>query len=345
MGIKVIPVMIEDSVELANIHSRIAQYQAIKLYENKWDELVKALHQEKEVQGRSKAAQNAIDKAMTSSNSRERQQAVNSLAQRKDVESLASLIQNCEYPDVRIAAGFKLAELTDYTDIRATRGLLESLDDKTRGTRCHSACEALGKIGDPSAVSKLLETLSDESRDQLTRFYVMNALKEIDDESVVYGLVEIFAGLIDVQVRHSIIHELARRKHRISISILIEALHETEQNSRQAAVRALGEMGDEQAIPSLIDVVLHDKSRDVKRDAFQALKNINVSIAVSKLIELLGKKKDGRFAHSSLVQFGNDAVPELAKHLHPKDHLRYEVNTILQEIDTSEAWEALGKNH
>jgi HEAT repeat protein len=92
----------------------------------------------------------------------ERKVAVKTLAQMNHPAAQAALAAAVQHPmrDVRVAAAFSLAELTQYTDARAVPGLVDALRDESPDVR-YSAALALAEICDPSAVPGLIEAMFD----------------------------------------------------------------------------------------------------------------------------------------------------------------------------------------
>jgi len=90
---------------------------------------------------------------------------------------------------------------------------------------------------------------------------------------------------------------------------------------RWAAAKALGQIGDPQATPALIQA-LQDKDRDVRRAAAEALGQIGDRQAIPALIEALKDEDEGvrRAAAEALEKIGDpQATPALIQALQDKD--------------------------
>jgi HEAT repeat protein len=173
--------------------------------------------------------------------------------------------------------------------------LIETLGDKDVR---RVACEALGEIGDASAVPVLIEAVGDEYED--VRWTACGALEEIGDAS--------------------------------AVPALIKALGDWNKTVRTTAGEALKKIG-KPAVPALIKA-LWDSNWDLRRTACWVLGWIRDASAVPALIEALGDKDIRRVAYEALVQIGEPAVPHLKKAVEsaPPD-IREHVQRVLERIE------------
>jgi HEAT repeat protein len=251
--------------------------------------------------------------ALDSHEPEERKKAVESLAQMSHPAARDALAGAVQHPtrDVRIDAGFRLAELTRYKDARAVRGLLDALQDKD-ARLCARAAHALGKIGDESAIPYLLDGIMREDGrtrreaasalskmgaasvpglldalghfDQRVRQVATWGLGEIKDAAAVPGLMVVLRdGDVTVQ------KEASEALFKIGLPAVVgltEALTDGDWTVRVSAAKLLGEMGDSSAVPGLIGLLRDDYS-DVRKTAADALGRLGDVEAVAALVEAL----------------------------------------------------------
>jgi HEAT repeat protein len=108
---------------------------------------------------------------------------------------------------------------------------------------------------------------------------------------------------------------------RQAIPALIQALQDEDRDVRQAAAEALGQIGDPQAIPALIQA-LQDEDRDVRQAAAEALGQIGDPQAIPALIQALQDKEGWvrRAAAQALGEIGDrQAIPDLIQALQDED--------------------------
>ena len=186
------------------------------------------------------------------------------------------------------------------------------------------ACDALGLIGDPSAVEPLNKMLKDSDRHVRRR--AANALISVGDES--------------------------------SIQPLIEALKDTESKVRLRAAEALGNFGNETAIMPL-NRLKNDPNDKVSKAAVSAINNIHsrgnkvdISVKIENLIlDLASDNKDVRNdAIKGLVKIGEPAVEPLIQSLkegykHADQYGKYKrgICDVLGQIGDPRAIEPLNK--
>ena len=140
--------------------------------------------------------------------------------------------------------------------------LAEALKDTDSVVRWN-AVRALGKIGDPSAIPYLAEALKDT--DYKVGSAAISALGKTGDPSAVPYLAEVLKGS---DSRTTAAYALGR----IGTQGLAEALKDADYRVRRSAISGLGNVGPS-AIPYLAEA-LKDAVHDVRRAAANALENI-----------------------------------------------------------------------
>ncbi len=191
------------------------------------------------------------------------------------------------------------------------------------------ALRNLGDIKDKAAVPHVTEWLKKEGDWQPEAAY---ALGQLGDPASVKDLV----AAIDFEVRSGEDNS-TRRKNRLNASIvralgLLEAKSESEsikrllgapsERVREAALGALGDLGDRANTAAIADKALNDLEPIVRLAAIQALGELGDPAGVPALVQLLYTElPNASFydaARYSLVRIGEPAVPELLRALERK---------------------------
>lgn len=218
-------------------------------------------------------------------------------------DKLAEVVQQADYPDVRIHAAFMLVQ---FKDARAVPGLVEALRDKNQTIDVaklwdlikidaiykqgfpfvanlplrYIAAWALGYIGDSSAVQELVQCLHD--KDSYIRRFAALALGQIGDINATPNLCETLNDE-DWKVREFAARALGWLGVSAAVPYLVNVMHnDIDFDVRNAATWALGKIGDAEAVPDLIRA-LYNKSYDVRETAKKALKSIGTSEALAAL--------------------------------------------------------------
>ena len=223
---------------------------------------------------------------------------------KSSVEPLIAALQD-EYMSVRWAAANALGQTGD---ARAVEPLIVALRDGERFVRA-SAAHALERIGNTRAVEPLIAALQDE--EQVVRMQAERALGQMRDARAVELLI---AALRDENVHRSAQHAL-ESIGAPSVEPLIAVLRDENEDVRGRAVEALGRIGDARAVEPLIAALrdgkggffakyaleqirawpavepliaaLRDKNEDVRRNAAEALGEMDDGRAIVPLIAAL----------------------------------------------------------
>jgi len=244
-------------------------------------------------------------------------------------------------PNKRISAIRKIGQMGPKGSV-AVSNLNRLLDDSSSGlldgrktTVQKEAIRALANIGDIESLTQALT-----HKNSLVRAYSVFYLGELGERSVL-SIDKIVPLLDNISMeirwsRHSPIREgmssnltseaelaadALRKIGKSAMPALLGAL----KNSKGAfhAAKALGRMGDRQAVPALIDALSSDNSL-LRREAAQALGNLGDERAVSPLTRLL-KDKDAMVRRESAIALGKlkdrRVGPELEPLLYDNDSL------------------------
>ena len=146
--------------------------------------------------------------------------------------------------------------------------LVVALEGARTATERWGAADALGRIGDSRAVSRLIHALEDPAMTvrrapmvALQRLEAMNAVPRIarllEDES---GGVRVTAAAV-----------LGKFEDPRAVPALVRSLGDAQWDVRQASATALGQIGDRRAIPAL-EKATRDPRKSVARAAAAALR-------------------------------------------------------------------------
>ena len=149
--------------------------------------------------------------------------------------------------------------------------LIAALADRSEKVR-HVAADALGQIGDPRAVPPLAAALKDEAEE--VRSEAADALGRLDDRTAVPALIEAL-GDGEPSVRRAAAGALGNLSRPArqgdagasparqgdaaanadAVPALIKALEDTDNEVREAAIRALGDSGDPRVVSVLVAAI------------------------------------------------------------------------------------------
>jgi len=224
----------------------------------------------------------------------------------------------------------------------AVKSLITALKDDEWPVRWMAA-KALGKIGDKSAVGPLIEALKDNWP---TMWAVAETLGQLEDDRAVEPLVAaLWDSDSDKYLRQAAVEALARIGAAIQ-GPLIEVLREGDEEARQRAIAALGQMEGPRDLTPLIEALSSGPSYEVWQGAMDALVQIGEP-AVEPLIAVLqgGDWMARRRVARTLGQIGNtQAVRPLIEALGDSIRaVRQAAAEALHHVDSPQARAALRK--
>ncbi|WP_417912862.1 HEAT repeat domain-containing protein [Candidatus Electronema sp. TJ] len=220
---------------------------------------------------------------------------------------------------------YSLAQLGDSSALPDLRKLLSDEDEPMR----LAAAKALGKIGDTSSASELVNLLANATTYKDTRKDAASALGKLGDRSIVSGLIKLLVNS-NKYIRMYGAELLGNLGDDDSSTVpaLVNLLADKSENVRQVVARVLGNIGDSSAMPVLVKL-LADEDAEVRRSAAYAVGMLGDSSVMPELFKLLADTdaEVQRSAAYALSNTGdNTAVPELIKCLADKNR------TVLQSV-------------
>ena len=201
------------------------------------------------------------------------------LKDRRAVESLISIQRKDESLSVRQSSVRALGEIGDS---RAVEPLLLNLEDADFGIRSFSI-GALGQIGDTRALKPIIEALNNRGEHPGVRISAVKALAHFEDD--------------------------------ISLTTLIDATEDEEEQIHRFAITSLAEKKDPRAVGALLKIVKNEQSY-LRNLALWSLGKIKDPCAAIHLIKELDSKnpKTSERARRSLERIaGKDLGKESAK--------------------------------
>jgi cellulose synthase operon protein C len=148
------------------------------------------------------------------------------------------------------------------------------------------AADALGKIGDPSAVKTLVRSLTDPEAD--VRAKVAAALGQLTtpERREVVALLGRFNPEANSTVRKALVDAVAEKRDKRALIPLLGRLSDASFEVRQSAVLALGKLGDPSAGASLMRLI-RDSNSSVAGAAIDVLGKLRYAPAAEALVDVL----------------------------------------------------------
>jgi HEAT repeat protein len=198
------------------------------------------------------------------------------LGQSRDPRAVDALLPDLSDSDWRVRRNAAQA-LGALRDKRAVGPLLQALKDRTMTVR-QRAIVALGRIKDPRALPALLEIVVENKHESFdasiaVRKFGKKALAEIVQAYEKKGSQELMMLLIEL-------------KYEGAFGLVLRLLESQEPGERLTAIRELGKLGDERAIPYLVDQLeKHDPL--MQGEAVRALGKLNATETAPAMLGLL----------------------------------------------------------
>lgn len=175
---------------------------------------------------------------------------------------------------VRAAAIEALGWLGDKTLVALAFDFLRTQDEVLR----RSAGLAIGHLRDPTAVAALMDVFRE---DRSTWPYVAGALADIATTDAVRALIEINRVMADDGRRFPLVRTIGAIGDRAAVAALAGLVR----NGNKDAAEALGEIGDDSAVPALIEALDTD-DENLTTECVQTLEKLDARDAVPALLHL-----------------------------------------------------------
>jgi HEAT repeat protein len=230
------------------------------------------------------------------------------LGQSGDPRAVDALLPDLNDPDWRIRRNAAQA-LGALRDPRAVEPLLHAIRDRTLTVRQRTIV-ALGRIKDPRALPALLEIVLENRRES---YEAAKALRKFGKKA----LPEIVKAF---QRTHNqdLMMLLLDMKYQGALDILLPLMESPQPSVRSTAIHELGNLGNKQAVPHLIDR-LNDRDPLIQGEVVRALGKLGALEASSAMLNLLkddelyGPYSNVYHAITEAFQMFGDVTEEIKK--------------------------------
>ena len=247
-------------------------------------------------------------------------QEIDRLKHPKNLDDLIDFILDCDLKDFNDTGEYInlkvlcIKAISNYKDIKAVTPLLYCLNNKNENYKFRlAAAEALGKIGDKNAVESLIDVVSDENEKSVyVRESAALALGMIGDSRAL----DAFVGILEA--KKTFLDKFTFLKERV-----IEALNKIDFSSNKRAVAALKE-------------ALNDESPQVRINAIESLRNLNVDEAFDLIWKMLYDADDEVRKNAVIALYnleGKDALIRIISDETLDVSCKEEAQDVLLEVD------------
>ena len=192
-------------------------------------------------------------------------------------DRLVELVQD-RSPDIRRTAVESLGKIGQSLHASTLTRMLNDPDPHVR----EASAIAVGRLQDSSVDQvRFVEALTDSS--EAVRSAVARTLGDVGDPQTLGPHLAYALREGNLPARRAAVETLIELDAPLAYSALRKAVHDTDSEVRQGAVAALGEAGVIQAIPLLMDRLLHDEAPGVRGEAAFRLGKIGDQTAVKGL--------------------------------------------------------------
>lgn len=227
---------------------------------------------------------------------------INDLAEKKDTETLISIVEiSKDKNDIKYA----IQALGGLKESKAVDPLIYALLSEFISIR-HESIRALGKIGDEKAVKPLLILLNnnlDEKGD--LREDILKSLGKIGNSKAIVGIISTLDSDLS-EVASSVLKEVGEK----AVEPLISTLKNIDNPGvREKAVEILGKIGDKKATQLLLSILNEPGGWELKEEVTKALGKMKDVSSVEALIKMtkpypFHRDEDYRFQCILIEAFG-----------------------------------------
>ena len=198
------------------------------------------------------------------------------LGQSRDPRAVEALLPDLNDSDWRVRRNAAQA-LGALRDKRAVGPLIQTLKDRTMTVR-QRAIVALGRIKDIQALPDLLEILLENRHES----YDANKAIHKFGKKAIPEIAEAFEKTND----HQLMLLLIEMKYEGAFELILKLLESNESSAHLTAIREMGKLGDEKAIPYLVSQLNNDEPT-LQSEAVQALGKLGAIETIPEMLNLL----------------------------------------------------------
>lgn len=198
--------------------------------------------------------------------------------------------------EIRRNASFALREIADRRTVMSLCKMLE--DDEDSHVRMNSAL-TLGIIGDDKSIKSLKKAMNDEN--MFVRCSIASALGEMGDDESIELVTKMIREDSNWRVRRSALISLMKLPREKIIKPLLEGLKDKEGIVRMSAIMSIGEIGIEEAVPSLNKLLREEEDPDIRIEIIVALHSIGNENTIDPICEAALNDKDANVRQNAVA--------------------------------------------
>jgi HEAT repeat protein len=172
----------------------------------------------------------------------------------------------------------------------------------------------LGIMGARQAENSLLDYLKNNNPSTRIEYALLETLGKISAASASALICSRYLSSDVADIRRLAVETLGRLGDSSSLKAVESALNDRHWSVRVAALQVMGSLGGVWEIPFLLNAI-HDPDNLVRKHAILALGQIRSHVAIPALVQLLDDMEMSRHAFSSLLNFGQQILPWLHRHM------------------------------
>jgi len=178
----------------------------------------------------------------------------------------------------------------------------------------HAVIKSLGIMGARQAENALLDYLENNSPSGRIEYALLETFGKISAAAASKLICSRYLCSAVPDIRRLAVETLGRLGDASSLKAVESALSDSHWSVRVAALQVMGRLGGIWEIPFLPNAI-HDPDNLVRKHAILSLGNIRSHLAVPALVQQLDDMEMSRHAFCSLLNFGQQILPWLHRHM------------------------------
>lgn len=211
---------------------------------------------------------------------------------------------------VRVAAVQAIAEFHTPFLVDDLLALLPTAEEPL----AHAVIKSLGKMGAKTAENALVEYLEKWCPSRRVEYALLETLGKISAASASQLICTCYLSSKDPDIRRLAVETLGKLGDTSSLQAVESSLKDSHWSVRVAALEVMGNLGGVWEIPFLLEAI-HDPDNLVRKHAILALGHIRSHLAIPALVQQLDDMEMSRHAFCSLLNFGQQILPWLHRHI------------------------------
>lgn len=211
---------------------------------------------------------------------------------------------------VRVAAALAIAEFHKPFLVDDLLALLGTADEALD----YAVIRALGIMEAKTAENALVDYLGKFCQSRRIEYALLETLGKIAAASASELVCNCYLSSKDPDIRRLAVETLGKFGDASSLKAVETALKDSHWSVRVAALQVMGNLGGVWELPYLINAI-DDPDNLVRKHAILALGNIRSHIAIPALVQQLDDMEMSKHAFCSLLNFGQQILPWLHRHI------------------------------